>query len=304
MLKTMALVSLVLVVLQAPQQPPTIKSGTAVVTVDAVVLDGDGKVMTGLTAGDFTVFEDGKPMPVTTFLAPVGQDAGQTSRLVVLLLDDYSSARGVRLATMKAMAYRFIDKMGPKDVLAVVPLNGGHATTSTNPEDGRKALEHFRPNPPSIIPQSSARELALKALKDLSKQLEDVKQTRKTLVCLCAPSLFAAPAGSRVTENVWLDASRAAARANASLYFIDPNGLVGPSNRLYDESISLAKETGGAAFVNTNFRDRSVDQIWDEAGHYYLLGYVAPPPNGKKDHSIEVKVKRSDTEVRARRARS
>ena len=190
----------------------------------------------------------------------------------------------------------------PNDVMAVVTLNGGHATTSTSPEAARAAIEAFRPSPPTTIPQSSRNETALKAIRDLARQLEDVRQMRKTLVCLCSPYLFT-DATSRTTHTVWLDTSRAASRANASLYIVDPGGLAGRSNRFLDDATSLTIETGGVAFLNTNFLERSVAQIWDEAGHYYLLGYAQPPANGRKQHAIEVKVTRPGVGIRARRER-
>ena len=53
---------------QQPQQPPiTFRAEVNYVEVDTRVLDRDGKFVAGLTAGDFQVFEDGKPQKVSTF---------------------------------------------------------------------------------------------------------------------------------------------------------------------------------------------------------------------------------------------
>lgn len=302
MFKASLAAALALTLLQSRQPTPTIKSGTAVVTVDAIALDDEGNVVTDSSAADFEVFEDGKPMPVTAFVPPGGSAApGQSPRLVVLMLDDYTSPP-LGIWRIKEMARGFVDRMGANDVMAVVTLNGGHATTSTSPEAARAAIEAFRPSPPTTIPQSSRNETALKAIRDLARQLEDVRQMRKTLVCLCSPYLFT-DATSRTTHTVWLDTSRAASRANASLYIVDPGGLAGRSNRFLDDATSLTIETGGVAFLNTNFLERSVAQIWDEAGHYYLLGYAQPPANGRKQHAIEVKVTRPGVGIRARRER-
>ena len=43
-------------------------------------------------------------------------------------------------------------------------------------------------------------------------------------------------------------------------------------------------------------------RIWQESGHYYLLGY-APPINDHRVHKIDVRVKAPGVTVRARRAR-
>ena len=48
-------------------QRPTFRTGTTAVSVDVVVRDQTGAVVRGLTAADFTVFEDGKPQKIDTF---------------------------------------------------------------------------------------------------------------------------------------------------------------------------------------------------------------------------------------------
>ena len=40
---------------------PTFRSGVELVTVDAAVLDGDGRPVTGLRAEDFRIEVDGRP---------------------------------------------------------------------------------------------------------------------------------------------------------------------------------------------------------------------------------------------------
>ena len=51
---------------QAPQRPPVFRAGATYVTVDAYPRR-DGKVVEGLSATDFQVFEDGKPQAVENF---------------------------------------------------------------------------------------------------------------------------------------------------------------------------------------------------------------------------------------------
>jgi VWFA-related protein len=52
----------------AQQQPGTaFRTGTELVTVDVVVRDRSGAIVHGLTAGDFTVLEDGRPQRIETF---------------------------------------------------------------------------------------------------------------------------------------------------------------------------------------------------------------------------------------------
>jgi VWFA-related protein len=51
------------------QQPPTFRSGVALVQIDVTVLDKNRRPVTGLTAADFTVKEDGVDRPIAAFTA-------------------------------------------------------------------------------------------------------------------------------------------------------------------------------------------------------------------------------------------
>jgi VWFA-related protein len=64
----------------------------------------------------------------------------------------------------------------------------------------------------------------------------------------------------------------------------------------------LADQTGGVLVNNTNALDRAIDRINEDRRHHYLLSYVST--NTALDGAyrrIDVKVKRRDVEVRARR---
>lgn len=47
-----------------PPQLPTFRGGTNLVQVDAIVADADGHPIVDLTATDFEVLDDGKPVPI------------------------------------------------------------------------------------------------------------------------------------------------------------------------------------------------------------------------------------------------
>ena len=110
--------------------------------------------------------------------------------------------------------------------------------------------------------------------------------------------------------------TRAANRANASIYTIDPRGLVGGPD--LDEQIDmvewqnyvrssqdslrvLAELTGGIAVVNQNDFDKGLKRIDAETSDYYVVGYYSNNPDPRKRRrSIEVKVGRPNAEVRHR----
>jgi VWFA-related protein len=111
--------------------------------------------------------------------------------------------------------------------------------------------------------------------------------------------------------------TRAANRANATFYTIDPRGLVaGPDldqnlenmaewqNHIRETQDSLrviAEQTGGIAVVNQNDFDRALKRIDAETSDYYVLGYYSSNPDPlKRTRKIEVKASRDGVEVWSR----
>jgi len=111
--------------------------------------------------------------------------------------------------------------------------------------------------------------------------------------------------------------TRAANRANASFYTIDPRGLVGGQD-LGDRQVSasewsrhisktqdslriLADETGGFAVVNRNTFDDSLKRIDAETSDYYVIGYYSNNPDPlNRTRRLEIKAVREGVEVWSR----
>jgi VWFA-related protein len=110
--------------------------------------------------------------------------------------------------------------------------------------------------------------------------------------------------------------TRAANRANATFYTIDPRGLVGGPDldekvdptewndyvRVSQDSLRvIAEQTGGIAVVNQNDFDKALKRIDAETSDYYVLGFYSSNPDPlKRTRKIEVKVKRPDLNVWSR----
>jgi VWFA-related protein len=156
------------------------------------------------------------------------------------------------------------------------------------------------------------------AIERLMRPLADTRD-RKAVV-LVSEGFVYDPAESghrRVVE--------AARRANAALYFIDTRGLadlpgfysaqfgeridekdvlsaIADTTQDAEGAATLARDTGGFVVAQTNDLEAGIVRIANESRTFYLLGYS--PGNVPRDgrfRKIEVRVKRKDAVVRARR---
>ena len=93
------------------------------------------------------------------------------------------------------------------------------------------------------------------------------------------------------------DLTRAANRANVTMYTIDPRGLVGMPDldekvdmvewqdymRTSQDSLrAIAEVTGGYAAVNQNDFDKALKRIDAETSDYYVIGYYSNNPDPRK----------------------
>jgi VWFA-related protein len=100
-------------------------------------------------------------------------------------------------------------------------------------------------------------------------------------------------------------------RANATMYTIDPRGLVAGAGdvegninptewmdyvrKSQDSLRVLAEETGGIAVVNQNGMDKALKRIDAETSDYYVLGYYSKNADAEKRiRRIDVRVARKD----------
>ena len=112
------------------------------------------------------------------------------------------------------------------------------------------------------------------------------------------------------------DLAKAANRANATFYPIDPSGLVAGPGVDHDVSASdllahtrerqsslhtLAELTGGFAIVNTNDVEKGLRRIDRETTDYYVLGYYSSNPDPlRRTRRIEVRTTRPNVTLDAR----
>ncbi len=111
---------------------------------------------------------------------------------------------------------------------------------------------------------------------------------------------------------------RAAARANAAIYTIDPRGLLGTEFSVEDNVAAdtdqlvrttsldslrtIANETDGRSIIMQANPLQELRRMVRDGSTYYLLGYTSSvAPRDGKFHEIDVRVRRRDVQVSARR---
>ena len=117
----------------AEPRPAQFASGVNLVEVYATVTDPNGQVVTGLTADDFQVSEDGRPQTITTFAA------GEFPLAVAIALDRSFSMTPERLGMAKSAARAFISALRPADQ--------GDGCDRQRDGDRGAALDRSRPRP-------------------------------------------------------------------------------------------------------------------------------------------------------------
>ena len=320
----------------ADRQQPTgpFTASTDLVVVPVVVEDRKGAPVRTLRQEDFALSEDGRPVPIETFVAPAPAAERGTSadgRFIVVALDNINTPAEIAWR-VKDIANFFVDRMGPADDLSVISLANGQASSGHGPAAARAAIRRFSPTIYTARTLAEAVADGLQSLESLAEQMAKSPHRRKVLAIIGASHMFN-PSEPSAFSDVgsdfsvhWERAVRNASRSNVSVYLIDPHGqlptaeassLSSPSGQapnagqntrqsfVYsgaETSDSFTTRTGGRAWVNTNNYKGAVESIWRDAGTYYLLGYRTPV-NDHRLHDIEVKVRRDGLTLRARRAR-
>jgi VWFA-related protein len=285
------------------QRKPGSATDGGLVELDIVVLDKHQQTVSDLRQDEFQIKENGRVVEIKTFeyVNTLGSLEPDDGRVVSLLMDDV----GVNIAgtsPMQQIAHALLSPLGRGDELSVVRLSRDADEPFGDFTTARDRIAGYRGG---MVPFSrrDTPETVLKAVTRISKQLEAVDHRRKAIICLGLSAVCDVEDPPLGTHSVlwphWVGALVAAARANVSVYMVDPTGL---NQRSGARGIGLVKLTGGERFANSNDFLRAADAIWRESSRYYLVGYW-PPAGSRELQSIDVKVTRKDVHLRVRRSR-
>ena len=101
---------------KSSEELDVVRVETSLVVCDVLIIDQLGQTVQGLTAKDLVLTEDGKPQEVGMF--SLGDDA-KVPRSIVLIID-YSSSQFPFIHTSVEAAKTLIDKLSPRDTMAIV----------------------------------------------------------------------------------------------------------------------------------------------------------------------------------------
>ncbi|HET9468547.1 MAG TPA: VWA domain-containing protein [Vicinamibacterales bacterium] len=256
------------------------RTGVDLVLLDVSVLDERGQPVRGLTAEDFTIFDNGQAQPIRTFV-PVdvpppqigsmaawtrevmpdvisnGQD---TRRVVVIVMNDaHTGVEHGESMSAKRIARAVIDELGPADTAAVVFTYAGKDQNFTsNRAQLLEAVESFVPrnSPGAGVPLGCAMRqggCAVSTLMNVASFLKTAPPGRNLIVFIGAAGLNISgdPDSSlpRVQEMF-----RMLQDANVTVNVFDPAGLK-------TFAPSAGDKTSGDAKTRWEVRHRDLSEI-------------------------------------------
>ena len=315
------------------QQTPTFRTGIDIVDVDVSVLDRNRLPVRGLTAADFTVFEDGKPRPVVAFsavdlpsrespsapwMADVAPDVltnafPREGRLVTILIDRVPAEH---LPAAQAFAVAAVDQLRPGDLAAVAFSTFGIPQNFTS--DRARLLAAVR-QPMVGLPQGAdsgetdcyCGVCTLESVNRVAEAMQDVRQRRKILFVVgTRMSILSSGRCGGPLSTLRTRAMRALETGNITVHVFDPTGVEtlafsasarsAPTTRNVQAHLTrlgnlmvLPEHTGGR-FVGDPFRPADrVAELYRESDSYYVLGFQPLGADGR--------LRRHDIKVKVKR---
>jgi len=247
--------------LAALQQQPVFKSGVDLVHFSVVVTDKEGTPITGLTAEDFEVVEEGKPQKITQF---AGGDPENAPPLHLGFMIDVSGSMSEDIKDVRSAAIKFLDTVERVIDITVVDFDTEIRIAQFQSDDPR-LVEYIRGRKPMD---------GWTALYDtvgvyLSKAAE--QSGDKILVMYTDGG----DSHSRITQGELIDLMKSSDVTLYSIGYLEHQG----SARHNQQQVlhRLSATTGGQAFFPSRLKDveEMYGKILREIAARYSLGYIS-----------------------------
>ena len=276
--------------LRSQQDDDVIRTNTELVVLNVTVTDKGGQYVPGLRLSDFTIFEDGRQVPLNL----ISSFSVHESPFASVVLLDTSGSMESRLSLARSAAIRFLDRLRDEDVAAVYKFDS--KVEQVQEFSGGRDLA-----PMAYGVKAAGLTTLNDAIVDAAKALASRPEKRKAIVVLSdGLDTFSKASADKAVES--------ALAIGASIYAVDMSATDGNASRNQQSAAVLRgfAEKSGGRFVATPggpaLRD-AFASIADELGHQYTIAFR--PLNEKRDgkwHKLDVKTSRSDLVVRSRKA--
>ena len=283
-----AAVVFVAVFMAALDGQQTYRTGVELATFGVTVVDRKGNLVTGLTRDDFEVIEDGKRQDVRYFAFGDG-DSAPVMHLGVMV--DASGSMQSDLKLAQSASIRFLNLLPQAQDITLVDFDTQVRITRYPQRDFPRLVERIRARKPD----------GMTALYDaIGTYLDGVDQQdgRRILV------MYTDGADSRsvLKLNDTLTLLKASPVTVYAIGLVDNTGSA--RQQLQMTLMQLTEATGGQAFFPSGMKEveGAYDQVLAQIKGQYHLGYL--PANGATNgawRQVEIKVKRPETRVRARK---
>jgi len=271
----------------------TFRAGVDLVTLSVTVTGPNGRYISDLEAGDFTILEDGKKQEISIF-------ERAKSPLAVSLLIDSSGSMFRQMPWAQRAAMEFVARLRPGDVAQIVDFDRRVQVLQPFSDD-RAALEQAirRVEARGSTSMFNAIYIALRDHSTLAKPAGD--QIRRDVIVVLSDG---DDTSSLVTHDHLLDGAK---RSPTVIYAIglgigDPRTRRGTTPPEYALR-SLAFETGGRLFLPKDADALSgiYKEISDELASQYVIGYVSNSTSPRSAwRAVSVRVGRTEMHARTR----
>ena len=283
MLAALVVVALVLAGIQ-----PTFRTGVDLTTFGVTVTDRKGNIVTDLAKDDFLILEDGKPQATQYFARGEG-DTSPEMHLGLMLDASGSMQSDMKLA--QSAAVKFLNMLPSAEDITLVDFDTQVRITRYPQRDFARLVERIRQRKPD----------GWTALYDaLGTYLDGAQQQdgRKILVMYTDGG----DTRSALRFGETLDLLKASQVTVYAIGLVENTGSA--RTQLQMTLRQMAETTGGQAFFPTAMKEveSAYDKVLAEINGQYHLGYVSA--NTATDgawRKVEIKVKRNDLRVRARK---
>ena len=251
------------------QQPPRIRVGVELVTLNVTVIEGAGKYVTDLQQDDFDVYEDGAKQKVTFF-------SRSKQPIALALLLDTSASMEEKLPIAQEAAIGFARQLRKEDEAEVIDFDSQVRILAPFTNDAvalEKAVRQTQPNGSTSL--YNAIYISLKELKKAkAKSADEIR--RQAIIVLSDGD----DTSSLIEYDEVLDLAK---RSETAIYAVGlRQGETGRREFQEAEFVlrQLSQETGGRAFFPTEARQLPgiYQSIADELSSQYSMAYTSTNP--------------------------